>query len=136
HAYEPAEGDLARLPDTSPPDLARAKIIVALDADPLGPGPDQIVNGRGFAEGRKPDAEGGISRLYVVESTRTLTGANADHRLALHPRQITLFAEALSKGAAGAEPDVEGLPDRAKALLRAVLTDMEAHGDAVAFLAG
>ncbi len=55
----------------------RAKVILSLDCDFLG-GEDGAHNHiRKFAAGRK--AGDGMSRLYVVESMFTLTGANADH---------------------------------------------------------
>ena len=62
----------------------RSSVLLTLDADPLGHGPDQLRNARGFAARRTPNA-GGFSRIYSVEAAPTLTGAKADHRIALHP---------------------------------------------------
>ena len=37
-----------------------------------------------------------MNRLYMVESTPTLTGAKADHRLALRPSEIESFAREIA----------------------------------------
>ena len=89
-AYDPlggAEGARSLIPR-----LDRASVIVCLGADPLGPGPMQIMVSRAFIKGRMPESPGGMSRLYAVESTWTLTGANADHRLTLPPDKIDALA--------------------------------------------
>src|SRR5208337_2896113 len=59
----------------------KAKVILSLDCDFLGGEDDAHNHIRRFAEGRKPEADGGMSRLYAIESLFTLTGASADHRL-------------------------------------------------------
>src|SRR4030095_5330709 len=76
-------------------DVAKAKVIVTLDADILGTDGSVIKQSRGFAAGRslvEPDA---MNRLYAVESTFTVTGGTADHRLRLKSRDVTAFAFAL-----------------------------------------
>jgi Fe-S-cluster-containing dehydrogenase component len=74
----------------------QAAVIVVLDGDPLGMDAASLVNSRRFAAGR--DAEHGkMSRLYVVESDFSLTGAAADHRLAVPSFQITGFVAALAE---------------------------------------
>ena len=124
HAYEPAEGDLSRrsCDVRRRPRLDRGRtIIVCLDADPLGPGPDQVVNAREFASRRDPGETRGVSRLYVVESSRTLTGANADHRLsrraggASHALARAIAAERCRRRSRQRE---RSLPDRPQALRR------------------
>jgi len=89
-AYDPlgeAEGARSLIPR-----LDRASVVVCLGADPLGPGPMQIMASRAFVNGRMPASPGGMSRLYAVEPAWTLTGANADHRLALPPDKIDALA--------------------------------------------
>jgi molybdopterin-containing oxidoreductase family iron-sulfur binding subunit len=62
--------------------LANAKLIVSLDNDFLGLEEDAPRMIREYAQSRKIfSPEDSISRLYQVESTFSLTGANADHRL-------------------------------------------------------
>ncbi|MGH7993363.1 MAG: TAT-variant-translocated molybdopterin oxidoreductase, partial [Limisphaerales bacterium] len=63
------------------PRLDKATRILSLDCDFLGGEEDGHRFIRDFAKSRKPEAGGGMSRLYAIESLFTLTGTNADHRL-------------------------------------------------------
>ena len=108
--YEPVDSDIHREAATlafgNPVKpfyrLDRAKRIVALDCDFLGAEEDLHRLIRDFARGRKvesPDKARGedlMSRLYVVESLMTLTGANADHRLRVPPSALLPVAAALA----------------------------------------
>ncbi len=76
--------------------FAKAKRVVALDADFFGAESGSIGYIRDFAKARRAhtvDAE--INRLYSVESTFTLTGSMADHRLRLASSHLLAFAAAL-----------------------------------------
>jgi MoCo/4Fe-4S cofactor protein with predicted Tat translocation signal len=75
------------------PAFDRAEVIVSLEDDFLGTGPDVPRATRAFASRRRA---GTMSRLYVVESTPSLTGARADHRRPMSPREIETFALALA----------------------------------------
>ncbi len=72
----------------------KADRVLALDADFLGNEGDSIFHSRGFASKRKSDA---MNRLYVVESTYTVTGTMADHRLRLPASQVGAYLLALAK---------------------------------------
>jgi molybdopterin-containing oxidoreductase family iron-sulfur binding subunit len=77
-------------------DFSKADVIVSLDADFLSAGfPGTTRYARDFASRRDPDSEK-MSRLYVVESTPSATGAKADHRLALRASAIEDVARSLS----------------------------------------
>ena len=81
--------------------LEAATTIVSLDDDLLGTHPNAVANIRGFARGRKLRGNGGgerasMSRMYVVESDMTLTGANADHRLPVRSSAVGIVAAALA----------------------------------------
>ncbi len=77
--------------------LDRAKRILALDADFLGCYPGTVRYTRDFAKTRRIwDGNSEMSRLYAVESTPSLTGAKADHRLTLQASAIEGFARALA----------------------------------------
>jgi molybdopterin-containing oxidoreductase family iron-sulfur binding subunit len=83
--------------------VERADVILSLDADFLIEGPGHLQHARGFAAGRRfqeAAAEGRatMNRLYVVESTATLTGAAADNRLPLSPNGVAEFARACARG--------------------------------------
>jgi MoCo/4Fe-4S cofactor protein with predicted Tat translocation signal len=58
----------------------QAKVILSLDCDFIGGEEDAQNNIASFVKGRKVE-NGGMNRLYAVESLFTLTGASADHRL-------------------------------------------------------
>jgi MoCo/4Fe-4S cofactor protein with predicted Tat translocation signal len=63
----------------------KAKIILTLEADILGTEGMTIEQTRKFAGGRDIMKSKEFNRLYSVEGTMTLTGANADYRLRLKP---------------------------------------------------
>jgi molybdopterin-containing oxidoreductase family iron-sulfur binding subunit len=69
----------------------KAKVILSLDCDFLGSEDDAYNHIRQFAASRKPGE--GMSRLYVVESLFTLTGANADHRLRVAANLVSKVAD-------------------------------------------
>jgi molybdopterin-containing oxidoreductase family iron-sulfur binding subunit len=74
--------------------VARASVILSLDADFVADGPEQLALAREFAKGRTPGP--GMNRLYVVEPALTVTGGVADHRLRLRGSDVALFAAALA----------------------------------------
>jgi molybdopterin-containing oxidoreductase family iron-sulfur binding subunit len=119
-------------------DVAKAKVIVSLDADFLATEYSVVKNAYGFAQGRNPDAEGGMNRLYVAESAFTVTGGAADHRVRLQSRSVAAFAYAIAAelgalglplaeiGQAGTAQS-QGLPDAARAVARAAAKDLLAN---------
>jgi len=72
----------------------KAKVIVSLGSDFLGSEDDVHNHIRRYVQGRKPES-GGMSRLYVIESLFTLTGAGADHRLRVPAGRLPVLADAL-----------------------------------------
>ena len=118
--------------------LDRAKIIVCLDADPLGTHPAAVQYARDFAAGRQPES-GKMSRLYVVEGGVSLTGAAADHRLPLRPSEIPGFVARLENSCgAGAPPafaqDRRDACTTTETFIRAVVGDLlanENHGRSI-----
>jgi Fe-S-cluster-containing dehydrogenase component len=116
HAYEPIgeehERDGTKIAFGRPlhprPRLGDARTILTLDADPLGPGPDQIRYAHDWTSARNPANPQSFSRTYTAESALTLTGAKADHRLALHPRSISNVAVAVANqlGAQFTKPEL------------------------------
>lgn len=79
-------------------DVAKARVIVALDSDFLFSEGSPVKQARGFAEGRQPETtKTTMSRLYVLESGHSVTGGNADNRLRLQSRQIPGFVFELAR---------------------------------------
>jgi molybdopterin-containing oxidoreductase family iron-sulfur binding subunit len=79
------------------PAYDRAKIILSLDCDFLQTETASVRAMRSFANGRRLRKAGDpMSRLYVVESARTTTGNNADHRLRLPASDVERYALALA----------------------------------------
>lgn len=78
------------------PDYAAAKRVLSLDADFLDAGDDATAAQRAFAQARRVDDPAEVvakmNRLYAVESTFTLTGAQADHRLRASATSIPAIA--------------------------------------------
>ncbi len=116
-------------------DFSKARVVVSLDADFLGRGPGRVRYARDFAAGR--DVAGGpaeMNRLYAVESTPTLTGANADHRLVVRPSQVEHLARALARGLGidAVAGDIAGHEAWVEALVR----DLKRHRGACLVVAG
>ncbi len=112
HVYEPVNRDNvlegAKLAFGQPVEtqykLENADVIVSLDADFLYAGfPGSTRYIRDFAKRRNPDA-GNMSRLYVVESTMSSTGAKADHRLPVRAGDVATFASHLQAAIGSYEP--------------------------------
>ena len=99
------------------PDLARARVVLCLGADPLGPGPAQIALARAWSEARRAGrATGVLPRLIVAEASPSLTGARADRRIPLHPAEAEGFARAIAAALnlpglaqGGAHPEAAGI---------------------------
>ncbi|MCB1742713.1 MAG: 4Fe-4S binding protein, partial [Gammaproteobacteria bacterium] len=124
---------------TALPRLAEATVLLVLDADPLGPGPAQIANARAFAD-RKDRGTLPFSRAYVIEPAWTLTGANADHRLELHPSWMRNVALAIANMLDGTDADAQAdrieLPGAARRFVEAATADLRAHRGHALIIAG
>ncbi len=146
HQYEPAGRDNAREGGR----LAfgeyvhtyykfdQADVVLSLDADFLASGPGAVRYARDFADKRRIEDTGStMNRLYAVESTMTITGAMADHRLPMRAADVESFARAVAAGLgvklAGPAGVPAGVPgDWIPALVR----DLEAHRGASIAVAG
>lgn len=113
--------------------LDAAQRILTLDAD-IFSGPNaryaaDFAKGRALKEGSHE-----ISRLYAIETTTTLVGAKADHRLAVKPSQVPEIAKAIAKalGVAGAN---SAYTDNA-AWIAALAKDLNEHKGTSVIVAG
>jgi len=84
----------------------QADTVLSLDADFLGSSAVSVRYARDFIDRRRVAQRPTMSRLYAVESTPTLVGAMADHRIALSPGQVEAFAYGLAR-----ELGVSGVSD-------------------------
>ena len=110
--------------------LDAADVILSLESDFLGTGPDMPRRVRDFAARRRGK---GSNRLYVVESTPSSTGAKADHRRPMAPGDIEAFARAVASGVGVSAAGAASTPDPFAA---AVVEDLKAHRGASLVIAG
>jgi molybdopterin-containing oxidoreductase family iron-sulfur binding subunit len=117
-----------------------AEVIVSLDADLFTMSPGRVRYARDFAGGRQVGADESRppNRLYVAESTPTITGAAADHRLPLQASQVESFARSLALELGltvvpGDETAAQAIPLN---WVGAVARDLQAHAGAGAVVAG
>lgn len=85
---------------TPRPRLAEADVVLSLDADPLGPGPEQVALARAWATRRRT---GVMPRWFQLEASPSATGVMADARVPADPRQIALACRALAAALAGGD---------------------------------
>lgn len=78
-----------------------------------------------------------INRLYSVETTMTLTGAKADHRLAVKPSQMIEIAKAIAMklGVAGASSTVQ-FEEKVTKWIDVMAKDLLAHAGKTIVIAG
>ncbi|MEZ4618502.1 MAG: 4Fe-4S dicluster domain-containing protein [Caldilineaceae bacterium] len=117
-------------------DLSNAQVIVSLDADFLAEGPGQVRYARDFADGRRATtAEAtATNRLYVIESSTSITGAAADHRLPLSPTGVETFARALAAALGiGVEGGTQAVPST---WIEAIVGDLQANQGSSIVIAG
>jgi len=90
-------------------DFSAADRILSLDADFLHEEPGSIAYAREFMDRRRSHDAAlphkkqhrkvtgeSMNRLYAIESTPTITGANADHRLPVKPSEVEAIARAIA----------------------------------------
>jgi molybdopterin-containing oxidoreductase family iron-sulfur binding subunit len=70
----------------------KAKVVLSLDADFLLTENENVIHTKNFAQARRVNSTNDkMNRLYSVESTYSITGAMADHRLPLSNSEIPGF---------------------------------------------
>jgi molybdopterin-containing oxidoreductase family iron-sulfur binding subunit len=122
----------------------QSAVIVSLDSDFLYTHPQRLRYSRQFIDGRR--VSGGkteMSRLYVAESTPTVTGTVADHRLPLESGAIEHLARLLLRqvSAGGRNEALKGQPSTGRESakeewLSALISDLRAHRGASIIIAG
>ncbi|HEX7009014.1 MAG TPA: TAT-variant-translocated molybdopterin oxidoreductase, partial [Phycisphaeraceae bacterium] len=151
HAYEPVTDENTRLAGRTAfgrdvdliHRLDRADVIVSLDADFLLESPGRVRYAREFSNRRRARAGEAfdprtMNRLYVVEPTLTLTGANADHRLPMRASRIGAWARQLARelGLAVPQTGPPQLDEASQRWARVVAQDLQRHPGAGLILVG
>ena len=143
HQYDPVSRDGARSAAQQAAGEAaeaiyhfdKADVVLSLDADFLGGGPARSRYQSDFADRRRVTEEHKtMNRLYAVESTPSLTGAKADHRLPMRASERRRLRPAgrgsARRGSAGAAGTDNG------AWVAAVAKDLQAHRGTSLVVAG
>lgn len=73
------------------------EVVLSLDADCFFDSPLRLQLARKQRGQRLSPENANLTRLYVVETSSTITGAAADHRLPLGPRGVVAFALAAAR---------------------------------------
>ena len=95
-------------------DFSKAQVIVSFGADFLGTWISPIEYARQYAVNRKlGKSKKTMSKHYQFESNLSLTGSNADHRVAVKPSQEGLYIAALYNKIAGNKISVSDVNNEA-----------------------
>jgi molybdopterin-containing oxidoreductase family iron-sulfur binding subunit len=109
----------------------RARVIVGLEADFLGTWLSPVEFARAYTEGRRLDGPEAMARHYQFEGGLSLTGSNADQRIAVLPSELGLvvlgLVERVARRAGSPVPAVAMNPPCDPALLDAVAADLWQH---------
>src|SRR5262249_38664438 len=117
-------------------DFSKADVILLLDADFLSAGfPGSTKYIRDFAKRRNPDA-GEMSRLYVVESGMSATGAKADHRIPRSAGVIEEFVKAIAPLIEGAQDLAGNIDDQAVRFALKIAAELKSHAGSSLVIAG
>jgi Fe-S-cluster-containing dehydrogenase component len=107
----------------------QADVVLSLDGNFLMDDPASLVYARQFIDRRRVrEDRRGMNRLYAVEGTYSITGAMADHRLAIKPSRIEGVARAVAAnvGLSDVVQAADITPAEA-AFAKAVAADLSAH---------
>ena len=117
----------------------QAAVIVSLDSDFLYAHPGRLRYTRQFTNGRRVSAGNRtMNRLYVVESTPTITGSMADERLPLESGRIESMARAIAREL-GSDPGADEAStwsDIQNQWLKKTANDLKQHRGSSIVIAG
>jgi MoCo/4Fe-4S cofactor protein with predicted Tat translocation signal len=117
----------------------QAAVVVGLDSDFMTFGPGRLRYVRDFTVSRRITAGGGtMARFYAAESTPTVTGSMADHRLPLRAGDVEAVGRAIAAGLGLAVPATPGFTPEGprRRWIEAVVSDLRAHRGASIVIAG
>ncbi len=117
-------------------DISRAHTILSIDADFMFALPGSVRYARDWSERRRVrQGIAEINRMYAVESTVTITGAMADHRLPLKPSTVERVVRALAMRM-GVGEGPQSVPDVDDSWLDAVVDDLLGTSGSALVIAG
>lgn len=123
--------------------LAAARVLVCLDADPLMNHPASLQHSSGWAQLRTSadDDEPVLSRVWSVESTLSVTGGAADERIVARTADIPQIAAQLARQLGLTLPAdvaavVEATPATTDNRIQQMATDLLAHRGSCLLMAG
>jgi molybdopterin-containing oxidoreductase family iron-sulfur binding subunit len=115
----------------------QADVVVSLESDFLSEGPAAVRQAHDFYRRRRVETgfgpDGRRIRLYVAESTPSLAGAAADHRLPVASGDIADLARRLAAGVEGSD---RGAADPASSWAAAAARDLREHAGRGLVVAG
>jgi molybdopterin-containing oxidoreductase family iron-sulfur binding subunit len=118
-------------------DLGTAERILGIESDLISAAPGWLAHARTFAAARRPTETGGkMSRVYAIESTPTLLGAKADHRVPMRPDEIAASVRFLAGLLGAGPPEWAQQAHPHSAWLRAAADDLAQHKGAALVHAG
>ena len=120
--------------------FSEADVVVSFDGDFLSDAHSGIWNAREYAESRRAETRrpgrAPMSRLYIAESTMSITGGMADHRLRMKAGAVPFFAAAVAAGL-GIDTGARGsVTPEQQTVVAAIVQDVRAAGGRAAFVAG
>jgi len=126
------------------PDFGKAKVVVSFGSDFLADHPASVRFAGDYAKGRRLDStdpkQQQLTRLYCIESRLSLTGMNADERIAVKPSQVQAIA-AMVADRLGAVPGCATaadakLDEQGTKVVEALLKDLKEAGTRALVVAG
>ena len=109
--------------------LDKASTVVSLDADLLGTHPAHIRYAGDWSEKRRSADKGAMNRVFIAETTFSITGTVADVRLPVDPARLYAIARAIAAkvGVAGVTGE-EKLSEPDKKFVEAAVADLKENG--------
>ena len=134
--WKPNEG--IEQPDMAGKDFGKADVIVSVGSDFLTDQPGSLRYMRQFASRRRvQNGQAQPNRLYVLESTPTVTGTMADHRLSASPDRIAAVLRNVVRALDENTPEEEQrLDSRETAFANALVADLRKAKDSSLVLTG
>ena len=146
HQYEPVTGDSVREGArmafgkyvNTVYRFDKADVVLSLDADFFNQGAGHVRHTKDFSSRRalEAGANSNPTRLYVVESMPSSTGASADHRLPLRSSDMEAYARAVAAGVGVSVAVGSGAAKFPADWVGGLVRDLKAHSGASIVIAG